>query len=72
MDSTNPDNPLMESLTVGRSALERLGQIIEGQRERTDDTLAAIARELREAADLLRQPMTPEEDIDFEIGETDV
>lgn len=72
MNSTNPDTPLIESLSVGRSALERLGQIIEGQRERTDDTLAAIERELRKAADLLRPPMVPEEDIDFEIGETDV
>jgi lysozyme family protein len=37
-----------------------------------DKTLAAIERELRDAADLVRQTMSRSEDIGFEVGETDV
>jgi hypothetical protein len=34
-------------------------------------TLAAIERELRDAADLVRQTMHRDEDVGFEVGETD-
>ncbi|MDD1649181.1 MAG: hypothetical protein LUO80_02140 [Methylococcaceae bacterium] len=72
MSSTNPDILLKDSQIYIRSALERLDPIIEGKLDRTDPALAASERDLRKAADLIRRAMTPQDDIDFEIGETDV
>lgn len=36
-----------------------------------DKTLTAIERELRDAADLVRQSKSQNEDVGFEVGETD-
>jgi len=73
MTQKDPDTLLMESLIGGKTALEKLEHITGSKSGRTNADLAVIEHALRDAAEGIRRARSQaeEDDVVFEVGETD-